>query len=405
MTDSSPKTRGSRRVLQGIGAVLVLAIAAAGTLQMLKSSPHSARKPAPKLARLVEVVQVHPGDYPTRLVASGTVLAARSSILRAQVAGSVTQVDPRFVPGGLFGTGDTILRIDDSDYQLALEKARGATESARAAVAEEQGQQRTAAREYGMLEHKLDAADEALVLRKPQLAGVQAQLAQAQAAEAQARLNLQRTRVQAPFSGTVLSRSVELGAYVTPGSALLELLSTDAFWLELQVPLAQLQWLTIPNGPQQQGSPARVRNSEGWPAGTYREGRVLRLIPQLDPQTRLARLLVEIPDPLALSPDHQGLPRVLVDDYLQAELEGRTLHGVYRLERRLLRDGDQVWVMDGAGKLEIRPVHVQYRDVDWVLVDQGLNDSERLVLSDLATPVPGLQLRTPQTARPKGQRP
>ena len=69
--------------------------------------------------------------------------------------------------------------------------------------------------EYAMLNRKLAPEQEALVLRKPQIAAVEAELQSARAALEQARLNLERTRVTAPFAGMVLNRSVDLGTRVT----------------------------------------------------------------------------------------------------------------------------------------------------------------------------------------------
>jgi hypothetical protein len=121
----------------------------------------------------------------------------------------------------------------------------------------------------------------------------------------------------------------------------------------------------------------------------------LRLAADLEEQGRLARLLVEVDDPLGLQAPQEKAPRLFIGSYVRVEIDGRKLEAVATVERSLLRDGDQVWLMDSENRLEIRPVTVAFRSRDTVLVAGGLVPGERLVVSDLGGPVAGMRLRTP----------
>ncbi len=378
----------------------VLAIGFVAAAFMINTPPKAKRQPPPRQARLVEIITVTPASHTAHISAMGTVVAARQSMLYPQVSGRIVEVSDQLLPGGVVKTGDVILRVDDADYRLAVRQKESAVAEAQAALVEEQGQQRVARREYEMAGQKLDAEDKALVLREPKLASAEAVLANARAALDQARLDLKRTRVTAPFDGIIASRQVELGTRVSATTPLLTLLSTNAFWLEVSVPVSQLNWIEIPeNGGK--GSTVRIYNHAAW-GDDYRLGEVLRLAPALDDNARMARLIVRVHDPLALEKAHHGQPKILVNDYLEVAIEGRALDGVVALPRGLLRNGDLVWLLDAENKLEIRPVHAVFRASDQVFIDKGLSGGERIVTSTLTAPVSGMALRTGDDKPRKG---
>lgn len=79
--------------------------------------------------------------------------------------------------------------------------------------------------------------------------------------------------------------------------------------------------------------------------------------------------------------------------YVSAEIEGRTLKSVYPIKRSHLRDDDTVWLLNDTGQLEIRNVKIVFRDSDHVYIDEGLTENEKLIATDIATPVEGMPLR------------
>jgi multidrug efflux pump subunit AcrA (membrane-fusion protein) len=82
-----------------------------------------------------------------------------------------------------------------------------------------------------------------------------------------------------------------------------------------------------------------------------------------------------------------------LNSYVRVELVGRETPPAVRVERTSLRDGDSVWVMSADDTLEIRPVTVVLGQDEAVYVSAGLEDGDRLVTSDIATPVEGMPLR------------
>ena len=76
--------------------------------------------------------------------------------------------------------------------------------------------------------------------------------------------------------------------------------------------------------------------------------------------------------------------------FVQAEIRGRKVTDVVRLNRSALRDRDQVLVVDEDNRLRFRRVSILRLERDEVLLDSGLEDGERVCISPLQTVVEGM---------------
>jgi hypothetical protein len=176
---------------------------------------------------------------------------------------------------------------------------------------------------------------------------------------------------------------------------------SDEYWVELTVPVSQLPWIVVPGRDSSPGSAVRVRSPGSGATAPPREGAVLRLLPDLEPNGRLARVLVAVKDPLALLPENAGQPALIIGDYVSAEIDGVGIPSAVALERRYFRDGDQVWLMNDRKELEIRPVAVAFRSLDTLIVTGGLADGEQVVTTDLPAAIEGMKLRRPDDPLPE----
>jgi hypothetical protein len=112
-------------------------------------------------------------------------------------------------------------------------------------------------------------------------------------------------------------------------------------------------------------------------------------------EARMARVLVEVRDPLALSSEAAPL---FFGAYASLVLEGKTLERVAEIPRRHLRSGDRLYLFGSDKKLDIRKVEISYRGEDTVLVSAGVDEGERLVITDVPVAVAGMALRLPEEA-------
>lgn len=395
-----PLMRLFGRLLRLLLALAVLGVAAGVSLYWMTHRPTAQRHPPQQEARLVEVSRVQAGTQTVFVDAMGTVVPARTVALAGEVGGRVVEVHEHFVPGGWFGAGEQILRIEPRDYELVVEQRESDLAKAEHDLRLEMGSQSVAQREYELLGQEVQDEDRELLLRRPQLAKAEAVVASARAALEQARLSLRRTAVVAPFNCMVRSRSVELGSQVSMGTALASLVGTDEYWIEVSVPADELRWLRVPGFNDERGSAVEVSHEAAWGRDVRRIGTVICLMGELEPEGRMARLLVSVTDPLARSVATGSRSSLILGSYVRVHIEGRDLPGVVPVPRASLRDGDQVWVMADDGSLDIRDVAIAWQGPEDVYASEGLADGEMLVTSDLAAPVAGMALRTPGSTAP-----
>jgi len=235
-----------------------------------------------------------------------------------------------------------------------------------------------------------------LVLRKPQLNAVRATIKAAQAAIEQGELELSRTTIKAPFDAHILSQNVSLGSQVSPGDDLGRLVGSEHYWITLAVPVRKLQWLNFTDSGEKTESTAIIRNTTAWPKDIFREGYLEKQVGALDDQTRLARVLVRVPDPLAREKEREDLPELMIGAFVEVQLQGKTISNVVQLNRDYVRTNQTVWVME-EGKLSIRDVEIVVTDEEYAYISGGLYDEEKVIISNLSTVAEGIDLRTRET--------
>jgi len=392
------------RIALPIG-ILGVGVFAFGLLVAMK--PEAKKKPRQETGTVVEVVIAKRTSERIWVEARGTVMAAREVALGAEVGGRVVDSDPRLVPGGRFAAGEMILRVDPTDYRLALEQQSAAVDSAQTALEIEEGRKRIAEREWELFEKKKEQTS-TLALREPQLRTAKVQLKAARSGLKKARLNVSRTQIRAPFNGTVVRRSVELGQMVAPGAPLISFVGLDKYHVQVSVPFEKLSWIAVPGVRGATGGARavirqRVRDSED----VVREGRVLRLLSDVDPAGRMARLLVEIDDPLGLLPreatvaseggvTESQLP-MLLGSFVRIQLEGDDVADVFEIPRSSLREGKYVYLKRGDA-LAISEVDILWRREETVLLSSGVESGDSIITSAVPSAVEGLRIRlAPET--------
>lgn len=342
------------------------------------------RKPAVKTAPVVDIMKVNPSRVTAQIRAMGTVQADREVVIKSQVAGTVIQVAPEFVQGGLIRKGQLMVRIDPADYALAVNKAQSALAQAQADFEIEKGRQQIAREELKLMSMMSpnEVKETSLVLRKPQLEQAGAAVASAQSDLETARLDLERTRIIAPFHALVRSKEVDAGAMTAAQGALATLVDVTCYQVEVQVPLDRLDRIRVH---ETNGSPVRIRSLY---AGREWDGHVVRTTGAVTEQSRMAGVIIRVDDPLGLGPA-KGRPAMLLDDHVEALIEGQVFDNVFSLPRTLIREDSSLWIYKD-GRLEILKVAPVWIENDRVFIQSGLSPGDLVICSDLSAPVSGM---------------
>ena len=351
-------------------------------------------------AILVDVVTTEKGTYAPTIVATGTVQPVEDVILSPLVPGQIVRRDPAFIPGGFVQKGEVLLQIDPSDYRNTLELRKSELLQSETALATEMGRQQIAEKDLELInndslfgDNPLSDNETQLVLRQPQLNAVKANIEAARASMNQAQLNLDRTTIRAPFDAHILSQNVTVGSQVSQGDDLGRIVGTDSYRVLATVPVSRLQWLKFPESEKEKGSMVRIENPSAWPSGAHREGYLDRQIGALDNQTRLARVLVRVDDPLATSDELQGAPKLMIGTFVEVNIQADSIPNVVRLDRDLVRSNQTAWVMKD-NLLEIRELDIILTDNQHAYIKSGLEDGDKIVSTNLSTVTNGVELRT-----------
>lgn len=359
----------------------------------------NASKPEPETvvdeprARSVFVDSVRKSDGVLSITTEGEVQARTEIDLVAEVSGKIIAVSSEFTEGGGFSSDDVLLKIEDNDYKIEVINAQA--EVARQQTIVDQG-----IADAEVARQQLEGKNaSALGLRQPQLAEARAGLLAAEALLQQAELNLARTEVSLPFPGRIRTETVGLGQYVTAGTPLAQVFSTEL--AEIRVPLTdtQLQSLGLPIGYKSDPENAPLARVYAEVAGEVRQwmGRLVRVESAFDSDTRVlfASVYVEkpySPETIALA----GMP-LAVGLYVRVEIEGQTVENGLAIPRDALRTGEKVFVVND-GKLDIRQVSVEHSSEDEVIVTAGLSLGEQVVVSAVRDPIQGMRISPLGTA-------
>jgi RND family efflux transporter MFP subunit len=355
---------------------------------IVQARPVASRVEAEAPLPVVRVLRAEPATLRLDVRSQGTVTPQQETVLVAEVPGKVVAVAPQFATGGAFRQGEVLVRLDSSDFELAAAQAQASIAQARVRLERERAEAAVARQEWEELGRGTPTP---LASRLPQLAEAEASVKAAEASLAQARLNVSRSVVRAPFAGRILEKRVDLGQYLSPGTPVARIFSADFVEVELPVPHDQLAYLDL-SGTFRGGSgpPVRLRSqfagvSQQWPA------RIVRTSGSIDPATRTMGLIARVERPF-VQPASGGYP-LQIGQFVEAEIEGRSVSNVYPIPRGALRGGDRVIVIDGEQRIRFRAVEIMRLTSETAIVAHGLNSGDLVLISQLDTPVEGARVR------------
>ena len=353
---------------------------------LVKTAPKAEKKRPQKQASLVDTRPLKAENETVVLKLTGTVIPAEEIRLRSRVNGEVIHLSPEFLEGGLLKKGDPLLTIDPIDFELAKAQAQASLQKATFEYKLELGRQEIARSEWELLGLGDDATDseKELALRIPHLTASQAALDAAKASLERAELNLTRTTLRAPFNTVILSRNVNVGSQAAQQDILATLAGTDTYWIQVSIPVDRLHWITIP------GSLATLHTA----SGATREGHVIKRLGNLEEKGRMARILIAVDDPLCLKPENKNATSLLIGQYVRVDVRGLELEQVYAIPRNALHENRFIWIASPENTLDIREIDVRWRAEKTILISGNVSNGDRLITTELTTPMQGLTLNT-----------
>ncbi len=428
-----------------LGAVpLVISIAVVIVLVRNQKAPE--KRKLEEVSQKVRTLQVQAMDVIPRAIGYGYVEPAQAWEAVPEVSGKIVELNPNFKKGNFVGQGEVLVKIDATDYRLAVNQMAANIENIEAQLAElnqreenyetslviqrtllELKQKELARNQLAMKTQSISssALDQALMTYQSQLALVQdvensihlvptsrraleADLAYSRAKLEDANVDLKRTEIIVPFNCRMTQTSAEVGQYVQQGQSIARADGTSRVEITAQIPMKMMSKLFAGvEGPplnataghldsvkmdilkERFGLKVKVRlvNADRlivWDADFTRTDATL------DAQTRTVGVIVAIDDPYDRIIFGKRPPLVR-NMFCEVEISGHPIDRRIVIPRSALHD-DHVYLVNSENRLERRAVTVEFTQSDFSVIRHSLMAGEQVVLSDVMPAIEGLLL-------------
>lgn len=383
---------------KAIKIILPIVILAVGLIAMrflILNRPVPLKQTRENPGALVKVVKAESQERQIKIFGTGTVQPEQEVTITLQVNGLINKVAPGFAAGAFFRKGELLFAVESIDYELTVERAKASLIQAENEIIIIESKAAVARQEWERLKLKDQKEPNPLIVYGPQYEDAKANRNAVAASLKQAELDLQRTRITAPFNCIVRSEEVGVGKYVRAGNNVAMVASVDGAEIVVPLQLDDLRWLSIPRqGNSEKGSDATVRLEVG--TNLYQwQGQLVRSLGEVDMKSRMARLVVRVDDPYRLRTE--GYTQKLnleLGMFVEVVFQGETLADMVEIPRAALRENSTVWIMDSDQKLKIVPVEIIRLQKDTILVDGSLEDGDLVILTSLPGGADGMKLRS-----------
>ncbi len=327
--------------MRRIAIPLVLTLSAAGLAACGRDDGQSGYKaPAP----VVEVITLESETLRDTIMLVGQLDSESSVAVQPEIDGVIESID--FTEGEPVKKGDVLFVLRDAEQAAHVREAR-----ARSKLAAEVFERISALTKKGVsAQAEYDRASAELEVAR---------------AEVQLReVELEKTRVRAPFDGVVGARLVSPGERVRRMTKLVRIDAIDRLQLVFAIPEIGVPFVRL-------GMPVKI-SVKPFPEIRF-DGEVFFVSPTLDATTRRLTLKAWVPNP-----EHKLQPGLFAN--LEVELSERA-NAVVVPDSAILVDqtGPFVWRLDGGGKALRTPVETGLRKASRVEITAGLESGDRIV--------------------------
>ena len=275
-----------RMVIMLIGVVVVLGgVFGFGTFRSYMIGKFMASRGIPP--QTVSTIKADISEWQPQTSAVGTLRAVKGADLSPQVAGIVSEI--HFESGGDIAAGTLLVRLMDADDVAKLNALKATAALAQITFNRDQQQFKAQA----ISKQALDADEQ-------NLKNALAQVAQQQAL-------VDYKAIRAPFAGHLGIRQVDVGQYVSPGTAIVTLQQLDPIYFDFYVPQQSLEIIRL-------DQPVTL-STDTYPGLTF-SGRITAINPKVDPATRNVQVRASLQNP-----DHKLLPGMFRSEEHTSELQ------------------------------------------------------------------------------------
>jgi multidrug efflux pump subunit AcrA (membrane-fusion protein) len=425
--------------------ILPLIIVVAVALVVVKAKSKSAVKHEELgfPVKTVEVITAKRIPFRARSTAYGNVEPAILMQAKSEVSGKISYIHPALKKGGNLSKGTVALRLEPTTFEFSLNQSKAALAGSRSLLVQLEVEERSTRTSLDIAKRNLEVgkkeqsrllsvwekklvsrsvvdAEEQKVLQLSQqvedlqgkLTGfdsrknaTQAQITQSESQLAQSLDTLGRAEVTIPFDAVIGEVFVENGEFTSVGNVLFEASGVQAVEINAQMPTRQFRPLLMGSNerPMSMRNPAELQSAllqvglearvslVGFAGGTAKwQGELLRISDSIDPTRDTLGVVIAVNNP------YEGVipgkrPPLLKGMYTAVELYAPAIDMIV-LPRKAIHQG-RIYIAKPNNELEIREVNVRLRQGRLVILDGGVDEGEKVIITDVIPVLEGLPLK------------
>ena len=369
--------------------ILVVLLSVAAVIR--SNPPESPQRFTPAAPTIsVNTLSVSPRQYQIELESYGAVQPRTQTTLTAQVAGQIVYINPNIRAGGFFEKGDVLVALDERDYVADVRIAEAVLMDARQTLADAKARSEQAREDWQSLGNVGEPPE--LVLRLPQLEAAKAGVISAEATLSKAQLELERTRIVAPFAGRVLEQMADIGQVVTLNTDIAVIYATDYVEVRLPIRNRDLAFMDLPviySDQQINHSGFPVQIISDLVGGSVWDARLVRTEGAIDESARQLHVIAQIDDPFARGAGNQ--PQLKIGQYVTAMVPGHTLIDALVIPNSAIYQGSYVYVVQ-EDTLQRRNIEIAWQNDEDAIISDGLANGDVLVTTPLGQVTSGVRV-------------
>ncbi|WP_457749848.1 efflux RND transporter periplasmic adaptor subunit [Sulfurimonas sp.] len=348
-------------------------------------------------AALVETIQPKPINTTVHIETFGSVIPYRTQTLSARISSAVEYLSPKLLSGSIVKKGELLLRLDASDYTLAIKERDADVAAAKLTLKTELQNQANAKFEFTLAQAKTDQKQKEYILRYPHVQAARAKLIAAEAALQKAKLDYKRCKIYAPFDAIILNVTTAKGDVVNASKALATLTPTQHFFIKALLSPELVRTISMPYN-SKKGAAVTIFTTDK--QHKPRIGYVCQLEKTVDTQSKMAALLINVEDPLQLQFKHKTKEKniLLLGEYVHLFIEAKELHNVLKIPSFALHNNNTLWILQKNNHLHLQKTKVLWREgKNFYIPANVCPKNVTLITTILQNPVEGMLLRTIKT--------
>ena len=312
----------------------------------------------------------------------GMVAPLIETILSAEISGTIIEISPKFLVGGVFRKDEILMRIDATTYQVALNQAIALKDQR-----QNEYEDATKIRKQGYLSES------------DYLSAITA-LAVAESGLVVAQRNLDKTEIKLPYDGIVKVKSADLGQYVNIGKQLGVTFATN--FAEIRLPLSDrdLVFADLPTSSEISGKEQFIGPKVDLIIGQFipekiRSGFIVRSEGVVDEKTRMTYAVARLEDPYNLK-NQINMPILPIGTFVSARIHPNKNYEFIKIPRSAIINNRQNVLIDGENKIYYQDIELIRADRDFGYIIDGIEDGQRISTTNLKDGINGMLVRIDQ---------